>query len=131
MTAAPAPTDAAELQAVLTRYVDSCNGYEQAADVMDDPRLAADFLQIAKRRQLIVERVAGMIRKQGEKPDLGGSTEALLHRWWIQLRAGLTTEELRATLAECIRGERELCASWPRATHPSFRKLQRNSARRY
>jgi uncharacterized protein (TIGR02284 family) len=108
MTDSDLPTDAAELQAVLTRYVDSCNGYRQAADVMEDPRMSADFRQIARRRERIVERVADLIRRQGEKADLGGSAEAQLHRWWIQLRAELTTEELRATLQECIRGEREL-----------------------
>ncbi len=108
MRPAELPTDSAELQAVLTRYVDSCDGYLQAAEVMEQPDVATDFREIADRRRLIVERLAGLIAEQGEKADLKGSAEAQMHRWWIQLRAELTDEELRATLQECLRGEKEL-----------------------
>ncbi len=101
-------TDAPELQNVLTRYVDSCDGYRQAAEVVDSPHLAAAFLEIADRRKVIVEHVASMIEKQGEKPDETGSPEAAVHRWWIRVRAQMSTEEFEATLAECVRGEKEL-----------------------
>jgi len=101
-------TDAAELQNVLTRYVDSYDGYTQAAAVVESPGLAAAFLEIAARRKIIVDHVATMIERQGEKSDLEGSPEAAVHRWWIRVRAGMTQEEFKATLAECVRGEKEL-----------------------
>ncbi len=102
------PTDAAELQSVLTRYVDSYDGYLQAAEVVDSPNLAAAFREIAARRKIIVEHVATLITRQGEKPDADGSPEAAVHRWWIRVRATMTDEEFKATLAECVRGEKEL-----------------------
>ncbi len=101
-------TDAAELQNVLTRYVDSYDGYTQAAKVVESPGLSAAFLEIAARRKTIVEHVATLIVRQGEKPDVDGSPEAAVHRWWIRVRAGMTQEEFKATLAECVRGEKEL-----------------------
>lgn len=101
-------SDAAELQNVLTRYVDSFDGYTQAAEVVESPGLKAAFLEIAARRKTIVEHVATLIVKQGEKADLDGSPEAAVHRWWIRVRAGMTDEEFKATLAECVRGEKEL-----------------------
>lgn len=104
----PRPTDAAELQSVLTRYVDSYDGYLQAAEAVDSPNLAAAFREIAARRKIIVEHVAALITKQGEKPDAEGSPEAAIHRWWIRLRTTMTNEEFKATLAECVRGEKEL-----------------------
>ena len=100
--------DAAELQNVLTRYVDSCDGYAEAAKAVDSTDLAAAFLEIAGRRKLIVDHISALIEKQGEKPDEDGSPEAAVHRWWLRLRARMSTEELEATLAECVRGEKEL-----------------------
>ena len=101
-------SDAAELQNVLTRYVDSCDGYTQAAEVVESPSLAAAFMEIAARRKIIVAHVAVLIVRQGEKPEVDGSPEAAIHRWWIRVRAKMTDEEFKATLAECVRGEKEL-----------------------
>jgi len=98
-------SDAAELQIVLTRYIDSYDGYLQAAAVVESASLKDAFLEIAARRKLIVEHVATLIVKQGENPDVEGSPEAALHRWWIRIRAQMTDEEFKATLAECVRGE--------------------------
>ena len=100
--------DAAELQNVLTRYVDSYDGYTQAAEVVDSPGLKVAFLEIAARRKIIVAHVATLIVKQGEKPEVEGSPEAAVHRWWMRARANMTSEEFKATLAECVRGEKEL-----------------------
>ncbi len=110
MIATDKPTihDAAELQNVLTRYIDSCEGYSQAAEVMESPDAASAFLEIAARRKDIVAKVADLILRLGEKPDRSSSPEATVHRWWIRIRAELTDEEFRATLEECIRGEKEL-----------------------
>ncbi|MES2476284.1 MAG: PA2169 family four-helix-bundle protein [Verrucomicrobiota bacterium] len=110
MTAAEEKTsnDAAELQRVLTRYIDSYHGYLQAAEVTDSTDLADAFREIAQRRESIVHEMAQLIRRNGEKPDETSSPEAAIHRWWMRVRAGLTEEELRATLAECVRGEKEL-----------------------
>lgn len=101
-------SDAAELQNVLTRYVDSYDGYNQAAEVVESPGLAAAFREIAARRKIIVARVTALILKEGERPEVDGSPEAAIHRWWIRIRAKMAEEEFKATLAECLRGEKEL-----------------------
>ncbi len=97
--------DAAELQRVLTRYIDSYDGYHQAAEAVDSLWLKAAFLEIAERRKTIIGHVAELIIQQGEKPDTDGSAEGAVHRWWIRLRAQMTDEEFKAVLAECVRGE--------------------------
>lgn len=98
-------SDAAELQTALTRYIDSYDGDQQAAAVVESASLKEAFLEIAARRKLIVEHVATLIVKQGQTADVEGSPEAALHRWWIRVRAKMTAEEFKATLAECVRGE--------------------------
>ena len=101
-------TDAAELQNVLTRYIDSYHGYKQAAEAVESPTLAEAFMEIAVRRHLIVQHVATLILHQGEKVETESSPEAAIHRWWIRVRAMMTDDEFKATLAECVRGEKEL-----------------------
>lgn len=104
----PEVTDAAELQNVLTRYVDSIDGYTQAAAVVNAPDLAQSFLEIAQRRKEIATHVAKLIEEEGEQPQFTGSPEAIAHRWWIRLKVGMSDEEFRAVLEECVRGEKEL-----------------------
>lgn len=101
-------SDATDLQTVLTRYVDSYDGYTEAAKVIESSSLAGAFLEIAARRKSIVEQVSSLILKQGETPDQKGSPEAAVHRWWIRVRAQMTEEDFKATLEECVRGEQEL-----------------------
>lgn len=98
-------TDAAELQNVLTRYIDSYHGYQQAAAGTECDSLAVAFLEIAARRNLIVEKITALICELGEKPDTEGSAEGAIHRWWMRIRVQMTDEELKVNLAECVRGE--------------------------
>ncbi|MFT4176828.1 MAG: PA2169 family four-helix-bundle protein [Luteolibacter sp.] len=97
-----------ELQPVLTRYVDSLEGYLHAAQLIENPGYAAAFIEIAGRRKAIIGAVSKLIVKEDEEPDHSGSPEAMLHRWWMTARAAMTDEELRAMLEECVRGETEL-----------------------
>ena len=101
-------SDAARLQDVLTRYVDSRDGYMQAAKLVPQQGLTESFELIAQRRDLIASRMAGLIQEQGAKPDEDGSIEAGVHRWWIRLRDKMTDHESDAILSECVRGEDEL-----------------------
>lgn len=101
-------TDADQLQEVLTRYVDSRDGYLQAATLVPSEGLAGSFRAIAERREAIANKVAQMISDQGLRADLDGSPEASLHRWWIRLKEKMTEQDLDAVLNECIRGEEEL-----------------------
>src|SRR5687768_579667 len=68
-------SDALRLQEVLTRYVDSRDGYLQAAKLVPQPGLAESFGLIAQRRDAIAAKVAGLIQAQGTKPDEQGSVE--------------------------------------------------------
>ncbi|MFC7337899.1 PA2169 family four-helix-bundle protein [Haloferula chungangensis] len=102
------PNDAPELQEVLTRYADSRDGYHQAAELIDHDGLAREFRRIAARRTRVIEQLETAILVQGKKPDSEGSTEAKLHRWWIEMRTGMSDDELSAVLSECLRGELEL-----------------------
>jgi uncharacterized protein (TIGR02284 family) len=107
--ATPTPlSDAAQLQEVLTRYVDSRDGYLQASKLIPQEGLAKSFELIAQRRDLIASKVALLIEDQGFRPDEDGSPEAGVHRWWLRVRDKMTDQEADTILAECVRGETEL-----------------------
>lgn len=102
------PSDALELQEVLTRYIDSRDGYLQAAELAQDTGLSAAFTAIAERREKVAIRIAQTVGDLGQRPDLEGSPEAGIHRWWIRLKDRFANDESKAVLAECLRGEKEL-----------------------
>ena len=110
-------SDAPELQNVLTRYVDSIDGYTQAAAIVGSPDLAAALLEIADKRKEVASHLGKLIAQEGEKPEFDGSPEAAAHRWWLRLRVDMSDEEFRVVLAECVRGEKELSRTLDSALH--------------
>lgn len=100
--------EADALQEVLTRYVDSRDGYKQAAETVTDEGLTRTFQHIAERRDRIAGRVAELLHSDGRQPDVSGSTEAGVHRWWIRMRDKLSDHDSSSVVEECLRGEKEL-----------------------
>jgi uncharacterized protein (TIGR02284 family) len=98
----------ANLQAVLTRYVDSSLGYDEAAKVTVDPATATAFREIADARAEDSAQIAACIEALGSHADSRGSPEAMLHRWWIDVRDKISGRDTGAVLDECLRGESEL-----------------------
>ena len=107
-TANSETSEAFELQEVLTRYIDSRDGYLQAAELAQDTGLSSAFAAIAERRGKIALKIARMVGDLGKNPGLEGSPEAGLHRWWIRLKDRFAKHESKAIIAECLRGEKEL-----------------------
>jgi|GEM_PF-1967047 len=97
----------ANLQAVLTRYVDSSLGYDEAGKVTADPATATAFQEIADARAEDSAQIA-CIEALGTHADSRGSPEARLHRWWIDVRDKISGRDTGAVLDECLRGESEL-----------------------
>ena len=105
-TTRPDP-EAAPLQEILTRLVDSIAGFRLAADFATD----ATFIRLCQRsadsREAIVEELAAVIAACGVEPSLDGSREASVHRAWIRLTCQVHPQFRKRLRAECERGERE------------------------
>ena len=99
---------ALELQTILTRYVDSEQGYLHAADLVENESLAAIFKEISGHRAATVPEIAALLEETGHEPDEGSSLEAAVHRWWMSGREMLSTNDLKDVLEECVRGESTL-----------------------
>lgn len=102
---------ALELQAVLTRYVDSQHGYEHAAELLENQTLSAIFLEISQSRAEIVPRLASLMEAGGHEAETDGSLEGTVHRWWMSVREKMPGDDFGDVLEECIRGESALLKS--------------------
>ncbi len=112
---APSNHEEPELQQVFLRYADSHEGFSQAAELMDEPNLAKAFEEIAERRKEVGSRIATMLKRRGEIPEVRGSVEGAAHRWWIRLRDAIDDDEMKAVFEECVRGEKVLARALEKA----------------
>jgi len=113
--------EAASLQEILTRLIDSIAGFRLAADFATD----AAFIRLCQRsadaREAIVEELASVIAGCGVEPSLEGSREASIHRAWIRLTCQVHPQFRKRLRAECERGEREFQRTLDTRKFPAVR----------
>ncbi|MEQ8764397.1 MAG: PA2169 family four-helix-bundle protein [Planctomycetota bacterium] len=84
--------------------LDSAKGFRKAAEAANGslPNL---FLRFAPERERFAEELNAILRANGSKPETSGSWQAKVHRWWMDMRASVQSNEEHAILAEAERGE--------------------------
>ena len=55
------------------------------------------------------------IRKLGREPASGGTVAGALHRGWVSVKTALTSQDDKAVLEECERGEDSAVAQYRKA----------------
>lgn len=100
-------SEAAALQGILTRLVDSIEGLRMAADFSTDAAFIRLCERTADRRDGMVEELAAIIAGCGAEPSLEGSREASVHRAWIRFVCQVQPKFRDRLRTECERGERE------------------------
>lgn len=115
------PSPCLAFQPILTRLIDSIEGYRLAADLSDDREFIRFCHLRAEAREVDVEELASAIAETGASPSMEGSRSAAVHRAWIRLSC-LTFPAARGRLpAECLRGEMELRRLLRRTDGPAAR----------
>lgn len=97
-----------ELKSVLTRVVDSADGYESAAKDADQGRFAVMFREKAQERRGFATEIRNHLSGLGEQVDEDGSLLAAGHRAFKGLRDAVTGSDDTAVLKEVDRGESTL-----------------------
>ena len=88
---------------------DGRKGYEEAAENVEDPKVAEMLGRLGKQRELMQDEVAAEIQRF--KPDdrlSDGTVKGALHRTWIEIRQALGSADGTTLLDECERGENHL-----------------------
>ena len=101
-----------ELKSVLTRVVDSADGYESAAQDAEQTRFAIMFKEKAQERRGFATEIRNHLSAQGEQVDEDGSLLAAGHRVFKDIRDAVTGKDDQAVLKEVDRGESTLLKTY-------------------
>ncbi|WGH79471.1 ferritin-like domain-containing protein [Jannaschia ovalis] len=100
------------LKTLLTRLIDSREGYREAVDHVDSPRLTEIFESFISRRDRDAAEVRAYLVKEGQTIADDGSLLAAAHRVFLDLKEKATGGRDAAVLQEVIRGESHLLQTY-------------------
>ena len=92
----------ATLRDLIEINMDSYQGFETAAEVVEGSDLSGLFRRIGEMRRAHADALRAYVTAEGAEQD---SVTGKLHRWWIEARAKLQGGDRHAVLAEAERGE--------------------------
>jgi uncharacterized protein (TIGR02284 family) len=96
---------ASTLNHLLQTCRDGEQGFQVAAQGVDDPNLQHLFESYAQQRGEFAVELEQEVERMGQKPAEGGHLTAALHRGWTSIRTAVTGREEGAIISECERGE--------------------------
>jgi uncharacterized protein (TIGR02284 family) len=94
------------LNDLIETLKDGQEGFKQAAEAVNDPKLKSLFRDYSQQRSRFAAALQSEARRDGEtEPETSSSAAGALHRGWINLKSAITGGEEHTILAECERGE--------------------------
>jgi len=96
-----------QLGRLLTLSHDAEKGYQEASENVKDNELKSLFLTQSRQRADFAQELDREIRTLGGDPDTGTSLAADLHRAWINIKSAFSSDDDKATVQECHRGDQE------------------------
>lgn len=94
--------EAALLNDLLQLNLDSQNGYQTAADALQNKAYADRFRQYGQERKHNGDELTQLLRSNGHTVSKAGTLSGLFHQGWLNLEALLAAGDA-AILAECER----------------------------
>ncbi|MEQ8835788.1 MAG: PA2169 family four-helix-bundle protein, partial [Lacipirellulaceae bacterium] len=77
------------LQQLIQVNIDSREGFEEAAEAIDDPKVQKLFRRLESERAANVEELKQIVEFSGVEAEDDGSIMAAVHRCWLEARAAL------------------------------------------
>jgi uncharacterized protein (TIGR02284 family) len=103
------------LKTLLTRLIDSREGYRESIEHVRTPALKSIFEEFMARRDRDASEVRAWLTQSGHTADDDGSILASAHRTFTSLKDSVTGGSDEQTLAEVIRGEKTLLDAYEKA----------------
>jgi uncharacterized protein (TIGR02284 family) len=101
-----------KLHKLIQVNIDSVQGFQAAADDIDDARVEALFRELAAERESFAEELGAYVEINEDVPTDDGSLMANIHRIWMNIRGSLSSDNTYAILAEAERGEDQIKAAY-------------------
>jgi len=98
-----------ELNDILQKNYDAVNGFQTAAEKVNDIKLMGYFNeQVIARKRFIME-LSNEIKLLGGEPTESGSVAGTMHRAWMNIKQGFNynDDNREELIEECIRGEKQ------------------------
>jgi uncharacterized protein (TIGR02284 family) len=93
----------------LNNLIETCKdgqeGFQQAAEGVQDSSLKSLFYEYSQQRAQFVGELQGLVREMGGEPETSSSLAGAVHRGWINIKSAVTGQDDAAILNECERGE--------------------------
>ena len=104
---------------VLNDLLESCRdgeyGFRTSSENADSPDLKTLFLRHSAECGAAALELEAEIRRLGREPASGGTVAGALHRGWVSVKTALTSQDDKAVLEECERGEDSAVAQYRKA----------------
>lgn len=101
-----------QLNKLLTSSRDAEKGYQEASENVKDAELKSLFLAQSRQRADFAQELDREIRTIGGEPDNGTSLASDLHRAWINIKSTFASDDDKAVVQECQRGDKEALDSY-------------------
>jgi uncharacterized protein (TIGR02284 family) len=108
-----------EVISTLNNLVETCkdgqNGFRTAAEGVKNTKLTTLFNTYSQQRGQFAAELQNEVRRLGGDPEETGSTAAVIHRGWMNIKSAVTGEDEGAVISECERGEDSAVKSYEEA----------------
>jgi uncharacterized protein (TIGR02284 family) len=95
----------AALDKLIAVCRDGEQGFQTAAEGLNDPATRALFKGYAQQRAELVRELQAEVRRLGGRPEDGGTVSGAMHRGWMNIKSAVTGKDDGAIVAEAERGE--------------------------
>ena len=106
-----------ELNDLIQICKDGEQGYQTAADNVQNTELETMFRGYAKQRAGFARELQAEVERLGGKPAESGNVGAAIHRGWMNLKAGLSGGDPGAAIAACESGDDSALAAYDRVAN--------------
>lgn len=103
------------LQDLVQINIDSRDGFQHAAEKVDNLTLQSLFQKLASERNQQADELSRLLAINLEEPHRKGSYAAAIHRCWTACREACSSNNAYAVLAEAERGEDQIKAAYENA----------------
>jgi uncharacterized protein (TIGR02284 family) len=103
------------LNNILEYLNDSCLGYEQCADAVNQKVIASFFSNLATKRKLMAAELAEKIKNFNANPEERGTVSGAAHRFLVNLKGLVTAGNVDSIVNEVKRGENTAINSYKEA----------------
>ena len=102
-------TDPKKVADQLNHLVQVCldgeEGFRQAAEAVEAVELRTMFTEFSQQRAGLAADLQREVVRLGQEPAVDGTIMGAMHRGWLNLKSAVVTNDEKAVVNECERGE--------------------------